>query len=346
MTRLVINGGFRPQRITGQQRYASEIANRLSKYHGFREVRPNLLSGTRSAEWAWTQLSAITTRNDILLSLTARAPVLHPSHVVVVHDLFVITNPEWYSRKYSRTHAPLQRVQMQNAKELIAVSAPIAKQIEQLGLNRGKVSVAPNAPSEAFSSISTDADHEVLDRFKISDGEYFLTVGSLDPRKNLARLVKSYERYRAQGGQNFPLLIVGSNSDIFGNLDINWPADAIRVGYVSDSDLAALYRGSTGVIFPSLAEGFGLPAIEALESGARLAVSDIDVFRWVCGSNADYFDPLDEVEIAQAFTRLVEAQEITGDQDLNKSGSVSRTFSWTDSAQIIADVCRNLSMCR
>lgn len=346
MSRLVINGGFRPQRITGQQRYATEIANRLSAYHGFHEIRPNRLSGTRGAEWAWTQLAPISTRNDTLLSLTARAPVSHPSHVLVVHDLFVITNPEWYSRKYSMTHAPLQRRQMRNAKALIAVSVPIAKQIEQLGLNNAEISVAPNAPSEVFSSTGTTADRRVFDRYGVSEGEFFLTVGSLDPRKNLARLVKSYERFRAQGGQRFPLLIVGSRSDIFGGLDINWPADAICVGYVSDPDLAALYRGSTGVIFPSLAEGFGLPAIEALTSGARLAASDIDTFRWVCGSRADYFDPLDEVEISHAFTRLEEAQRMTGNQDLNVNSSTSRNFSWKDSAQIIADVCRDLSVLR
>ena len=77
-------------------------------------------------------------------------------------------------------------------------------------------------------------------------------------------------------------------------------------GYVSDDDLAELYANARGVVFPSLAEGFGLPLVEAAASGARLAVSDIEVFRWIGEHHVRYFDPTSVESIAQSLADMID----------------------------------------
>ena len=87
-------------------------------------------------------------------------------------------------------------------------------------------------------------------------------------------------------------MVVGGGASIYQSDEIAWPTGSRLLGYVDDADLASLYAHSRAVVFPSLAEGFGLPIVEAVAAGAtRLLLSDIPVFRWIVGDSASYFDP-------------------------------------------------------
>ena len=100
--------------------------------------------------WAWVQLVLPwLTRGAMLLSMTSRAPWWCRRQVVVVHDLFVLTNPGWFSRLYYLTHAPLLRAQIRSAAAVVAVSQPTADELASI--YSGPIVVAPNAPSATFS---------------------------------------------------------------------------------------------------------------------------------------------------------------------------------------------------
>ncbi|WP_153001784.1 glycosyltransferase family 4 protein [Curtobacterium oceanosedimentum] len=331
---IYINEAFRGQKTTGQQRYAAEIADRLSEREDFVPLRPSgRFRQSRALSWLWT-LGVLPwrARNGVLVSLTSRTPLRHGRHVVVVHDLFVLTNPEWYSRRYVQTHAPLLRGGLRGAEAVIAVSEPVARQVRERNLTKAPIVVAPNAASEHFDGNRTEADMEVLDRLDLRTDGYLLAVGSIEPRKNLDRLVAAYAALPEAVRERVPLVLVGGGSEVFRRVTLDDTLGLRSAGYVSDADLAVLYRRSRGVVFPSLAEGFGLPIVEARRAGASLAVSDIEVFRWIADDEVDYFDPLSEDAIRGALERLIDGQRPGGAGTRERSGR----FSWAESAEAVA----------
>lgn len=332
MRPVLVNHAFTGQRVTGQQRYAAEIASRLTGSPGFSPTVPHGFWG-RSARHVWAWVLVVLPwlgRGSALLSLTARAPAWRPRHVVVVHDLFVITHPHWFSRPYVWTHAPLLRAQVRWAAEVVAVSEPVAEQVRRM--RSGPVSVAPNAAGEVFRT-TPDVEPDAPAELGIVDGSYFLVVGSRDPRKNLARLALAYGLLSPDQRRRHPLVVVGGTASIYRSGDTNWPPGTVEAGYVDDHRLRRLYRGARSVVFVSEAEGFGLPLVEASASGApSLLVSDIPVFRWICGDHARYVDPLSIWSIAEGLHAEIENP---GTEPLDPG-----RFDWDDSAAVVARVCR------
>jgi glycosyltransferase involved in cell wall biosynthesis len=340
--RITVNGAYAPQRVTGQQRYATEIAECLAT-EGVRQLEPTgWFARSTLRTWAWVSvILPVLARTDVLLTLTSRSPLAHGHHVVVVHDLFVITHPEWYSRKYVLSHAPLLKSTLKRAKAVIAVSEPVAEEVRRSGLTRAKVTVAPNAPSSVFTAPATSDDSSTLERYDLASDGYVLVVGSLDPRKNLARLIEAYASLDSAHRTDARLVVVGGGSAVFRDVGIDWPADTVLTGYVTDAELADLYRHARGVVFPSLAEGFGLPIVEAASVGARLAVSDIDVFRWIGGDSIGYFDPLSVEDIARGVAGLIDRSVPRVDPAV--AAALGERFNWDTSAVSVRAVCREVS---
>jgi glycosyltransferase involved in cell wall biosynthesis len=331
--RVLVNSSFRPQRVTGQQRYAIEIADRLLTRPGFEPIGPSgRWSGSSLRVWAWVLLALNrAARGATLLSLTARAPIRHRRHVVVVHDLFLLTNPEWFSRRFSVTHAPLLRAHLREAAAIVAVSEPVAAEVRERF--SGEVVVAPNAPSSVFGRADAAADATVLQARGLESGDYLLSVGSMDPRKNLPALAEAYGRLPLETRQAMPLVIVGGGAAAFRDQSFTWPEGTRDAGYVSDDELRALYAGARAVVFPSKAEGFGLPLVEAAAAHcAGLVVSDIPVFRWICGDGAVYVDPDSAASIAAGLQRAI-------DGTVPPISIAPDRFDWDSSAETVGELC-------
>jgi len=328
--RVFVNEAFRPQRVSGQQRYATEISDRLPREYV--RLRPEgFWARGKIQTWLWVQtVLPLRSWRGVLVSMTARAPIWHPRHVVVIHDLFVLEHPEWFSRSYYLTHSPLQRFQMATARALVAVSEPVAAQIRSRRRS-ARVEVAPNAPSAVFAENS-DEDAGYLAEQGLTAGSFLVTVGSLEPRKNLARLSHAYARLPLEVRERLPLLIVGAGADVFARSDVEWSEGIRLTGYVSDPQLRALYGGAKAVVFVSLAEGFGLPLVEAVASGTKsLLVSDRPVFRWICADSALYVDPLDVQSIALGLEAVADGETAGSAPDIDR-------FSWETSSRAVASV--------
>jgi glycosyltransferase involved in cell wall biosynthesis len=328
---VLVNQSYARQRVTGQQRYATEIAQRLLASDRFHSVAPSgFWERSTWRVWTWVQLVLPRlARGSMLLSMTSRAPWWRRRHVVVVHDLFVLTNPEWFSRLYYLTHAPLLRAQIRSAAAIVAVSQPTADELASI--YSGPIVVAPNAPSATFTDAPESAE-TVLIRLGLPRGAYFLAVGSRDPRKNLTRLAEAYALLSVEVRKGHPLVVVGGGNAVFRSETMSWPAETVDAGYVTDEELSELYRHAYAVVLVSLAEGFGLPLVEAAAAGTRhLVVSDIPVFHWICGDGANYVNPLEVDSIAEGLRQVLhrpQFQEI----DLGR-------FDWEGSARSIQDVC-------
>jgi len=218
---------------------------------------------------------------DVLHCPTFRGPFRSRVPLVVtVHDLAVLRHPEWFNRwtaTYSRIAVP--RV-VAAAQRLIAVSEHTRRELGALlGVDDAKIRVVPNAVEDVFTPDGPRGE-----------GDYVLAVGTLEPRKNLARIAEAVE------GE---LRVVGARG--WGGIDP--PANVTWLGDVSDGELASLYRGARCLVYASLYEGFGIPVAEALACGCPIVTSRGSAMEEVAGEDATYVDPTDVESIRDGIRR-------------------------------------------
>jgi glycosyltransferase involved in cell wall biosynthesis len=330
---IVVNGYFRSQVVSGQQRYAREIADRLPELvPGLEELRPHASSRSRYTQWLELQLRVpLQARRSTLVSLTSRVPVLPGRQVVTVHDLFPLTHPEWFTPTYAALHRRLLRHHLDHAAGFVTVSEPVADELRAELHRAVPVVVAPNA---ATADVASPGRSEL-----VTPPTYFLAVGNLEPRKNLPRLLGAYGLLDADVREAYPLLVVGQEAAAFRaepSLAAAMPSGVELLGRVSDVDLAALYRSATAYVSVSLAEGFGIPVVEAASAGTgHLVLSDLAVYRWVVGTDdAIFVDPLSEESIADG---LLAATGTHSEQGSPRT--IADRFSWETSARSVAELC-------
>ena len=336
----VLNGYFRSQPVSGQQRYATEIGNRLAAYvPGFRElaISPRA-QGRRGLEWAELQWRApLHTRGDVLVSLTSRSPLTVGRQVVAVHDVFVLTNPEWFSPSYARLHRRVIKHHLRHAKAIVAVSEPVAEQVRELARPGKPVVVAPNAPSELRGTRGTDP-HSGFQR----PGEYLLAVGNLEPRKNLATLLRAYGLLDAATRERCALVIVGAGAKAFRASEVGdgIPEGVRLTGRVSAVELAERYEHASAFGSTSWGEGFGIPVVEAASAGVRsMVLSDIPAYRWLATGPGIFFaDPGSAEHVSAAMRAALDGNEAA---DLRRS--ISDRFSWDSSTRAVGDLVRTVS---
>jgi glycosyltransferase involved in cell wall biosynthesis len=255
---------------------------------------------------------------DVLHCPTYRGP-LHPrvALVVTVHDLAVLRHPEAFNR-WTRTYSPqlVPRV-LRRARRVIAVSEFTRRElIELLDVPAEKISVVPNAVGPDFTQ---DGD--------AASGDYVLAVGTLEPRKNLERLVDAVRRTDKE------LRVVGArgwgNVKVEGN-GVSW------LGEVTDAELARLYRGASCVAYPSLYEGFGIPVLEAMACGAPVVTTRGTAMEEVADGAAVLVDARDADEIAAG----IERAELERDQLVARGLERARAFRWDAVADATVRVYR------
>jgi len=229
---------------------------------------------------------------DLVHLPTFRGPLRPgpPPAVVTVHDLAVLRHPEWFPRwsgAYGQLAVPRA---LCAAARVVCVSAATARDAVALGVPRKRVRVVPNGIDALWSEPAGPAP---------IDGPYLLAVGTLEPRKNLARVLEAHCLLRARG-RSERLVVVGDTG--WGGIAPPAGEGVVALGRVADETLRDLYAHAAAVVFPSLAEGFGLVVGEALAAGTRIVASDLDAHREVAGDDAVYCDPLEVHSIARAIS--------------------------------------------
>jgi glycosyltransferase involved in cell wall biosynthesis len=235
------------------------------------------------------------------------------AEVPVIHDLTYLHFPHFVSRRnlyYLRAVMP--RV-LKRAAMVVTVSDTVrAEIIERFALPEDRTAVVPNGFDEQHFGRNAGWPQSDVGL----PPSYLLFVGTLEPRKNLGRVLDALDRLRATRADVPPLVIVGGQG--WRNDDISHRLEAARdrgevhlVGYVNDRDLAPLYSGARALVFPSLYEGFGLPLLEAMASGCPAIVSDRGALREVAGDAALMVDPEDPGAITGAIEKVLDDTALT-----------------------------------
>ncbi len=191
-------------------------------------------------------------------------------------------------------------------------------------------------------------DASIQHRLKLDADGFWLGVGTLEPRKNLRRLLEAYAIFRKESGNIPPLVLAGGKGWMEDDLDVFIGglglSEHVRLaGYVSDPQLAWLYRNCFAFVYPSLYEGFGLPVLEAMSLGAAVVTSNVTSLPEVAGDAGILVNPLERREMYLAMQQLTENPELR--QHLRKKAIVqSARFSWENTAKRVLKIyCRILN---
>jgi glycosyltransferase involved in cell wall biosynthesis len=248
---------------------------------------------------------------DVLLGALTIGPVLGDlPFVSVVHDLTPLTNPEWHRLRTLVGFVPLWGNTAQRAARLICVSEATARELRLLyPETRERVRVVPNGVDPAFTPGADAAALDETRRLHAGGRPYILYLGTLEPRKNVGILVEACERIWSRRADRPDLVLAGGagwkTSGLLDRIERSPFRQRIHTpGYAAGRTARDLYQAAEVFVYPSLAEGFGLPVLEAMACGIPVVASTAEALREVAGDAALFADPGDAAGFADAIERV------------------------------------------
>jgi glycosyltransferase involved in cell wall biosynthesis len=350
MKRIFINGRYLTQRVTGVQRYATEVVfsldrlleagtlghghdvtllaptgnYQLPKLRSIRLVQAGALSGHF---WEQLELPRLA-RGGLLFNPCGPSPLFHPCQVTMLHDASIFLAPQGYSLAYRVWSRLLYLGAGLRAKTILTVS------------NYSKGTLLDHCRTlspEKIHVVYPGSDHML--RFGIDDGilddifgnarrDYVLCVGSQQANKNV-KIVASISKWLDEKGIS-TIVTGGSRKAVFRGEEIE-EGKVTKTGYVTDAQLRALYQNARCFIFPSFEEGFGIPPLEAMRCKCPVVSSSSASMPEVCGDAAVYFDPLDAQNLKDALDTVLSNPALA--DKLRASGVLqTEQYTWNHTA--------------
>lgn len=255
--------------------------------------------------------------------------------LLTVHDLSFVHHPDAFVpalRRYLERVVPRS---LGRADLVLADSRHTRSDLIKLfGVRSDQVKVIyPGADSRFHPHVEPSEQDRLRERYDIGDTPYVLSVGTLQPRKNLARLIQAFARSQGRRHTNAKLLIAGGRGWLYDDILVAANAhDNVRLlGFVEEQNLPTLYRGAALFAFPSLYEGFGLPVLEAMACGVPVICSNRSSLPEVAGEAALLTNPLDVDAMSNAITRALEDSVLRA-QMVDRGLAQAANFSWQQSA--------------
>ncbi|GIG39602.1 glycosyltransferase family 4 protein [Cellulomonas phragmiteti] len=296
---------------------------------GVRQVGPPVPARVLREAWArWDvpPVEALVGRTSLVHGTNfVSPPTRHAREVVTVHDLAYVHLPQTVSADAARYRTLVPRALARGAHVLVPSGATAAAVREHYALDPERVSVTPLGVDPGWSDARPPG--EAWRRDHGLPEEYVLFVGTLEPRKNLARLLAAHRALRADVPGTPTLVLAGqAGSDAAAGAG----ADVVRTGWLEDAELRALVAGARAVLLPSLDEGFGLPVLEAFAAGRPVLAGDVPALREVGGPHATYADPYDVTALAGALQDVLDADD--GDTARAARAAWAARFTWDATA--------------
>ena len=279
---------------------------------------------------------------DILLFPAQVVPFFYPAKkAVVIHDLAFLKFPQTFTLKDRLRLTFLTWWAAKRADVIIVPSVSTKKDIVKIwSKNSKKIFVVPHGfDKKLFYPRSPAEVQKVLKKYQIQK-PYLLFVGSLQPRKNVIRLVLAFERLKKEGLPH-KLVIIGGKGWLSEKIvkkikNSQFSKEIFWLGYVKNSDLPFFYSGADLFVLPSLYEGFGLPILEASACKTAVVASNVSSMPEILKESALYFNPRSVLDIARTIKRALSQKEILAQKAYQKA----QNFSWVKSAQKILKILK------
>lgn len=350
---FAVNGRFLLHNETGVQRYAFNVLQALdtiladdmeipilapkrAQDPGFRRL-PIVKSGHLSGH-IWEQIDLPARWSGRLLNLCNTAPVVKTDQIVCIHDTHIYSTPESYSRVFRTVYQCLQPLLARRCARIATVSQAAARQLARyLPIRIDDIVVLPNGHEHALRwkpSRAQIAKKLVEEVILPRNRQFILALGSRARHKNLGLLVKTADALDALG---IDVVIAGGSAGIYLSTALQQRSNVHFTGRVSDDDLAYLLQRALCLAFPSLAEGFGLPIIEAMALGCPVIAARCASMPEVCGDAALLASPFDPAEWIAHIRNIKESSQLSSEL-AGRGFEQVRRFSWSQTARGYLDL--------
>lgn len=319
--------------LTGVQRYILELTSRFGDKISI--VKPkNNVNGVNGHLWEQAILP-MKVRDNLLWSPSNTGPIFVKNQVLTLHDVNAFDNPEWVSPNFARLYRLIIPRLVKNVRRIITDSNFSKERISyHFPSVSEKIVVIPLAADSRFQNIPHELLSHELSAFKLPYRRYFIALGSIEPRKNLPRLLTAWRNALPYLPPDVGLILVGSQGKkiVFGDYSLGELPPRIHfTGHVDDKSLPSLYSGAIASVYVSLYEGFGLPPLESMSCGTPVIFSNVASLPEVMGSTGLAINPFNIDEIADALIQV--SNNDTLRHRLSKEGlDRSKIFSWDRTA--------------
>lgn len=262
---------------------------------------------------------------DVLINPANTAPLGYDRNVLFLYDISFLANRDWHSPIFGEYYAFLIPRLLKSAIGIVVPSVSTKNEIlNRFSIDERRICVVPLGVEEIFCPCESAGQRN----------PYILFVGSLEPRKNLRRLIEAFVLMKRRYRTDAKLVIAGASGANFPRISFDLQGNEKNVlfrGHVDNNELVDLYRGASLFVYPSLYEGFGLPVLEAMACGCPVITSSCSSLPEVAGDAACLVDPYSIEDIAAAMERALSDDACRG--SLRAKGLArSATFSWGASA--------------
>lgn len=344
--KIVINGRFLTQKCTGVQRVAVEISKHLQEYYKEEIVflcpKKQILNPVADSlncvkmgyfsGYIWEQIELpfflFRKKVSLLLNFCNTAPVLFKKNIIVIHDVAVKENKNWFDWKFVFVYNILYFFNLKNALKIITVSNFSKKEILKF-----YPSIQPLKIDVVYLASFLDPNEE-----KDQKEDYFIAVNSLNSRKNINVILEAFKLLDAD---QYKLKIIGGSfNSVFKNNIFEYNSNVAFLNEVSDADLKNEVSKAKALINASFYEGFGLSALEAMSLSTPCILSNIEVYKELYDKTALFFDPNNPLELAEKIKDLEHSENYL---DICKTSFfASQKFSWKKASQEYISIIENL----
>ena len=288
------------------------VPNIASLKSGIKKYVPNAYVVSRMATQACFSAGLLRDPLDLYHDPNYLAYRFNGPTVITVHDLSWIRHPGTHPKDRIRVMDRYFPKSLEQSAAIITDCEFVKEElIEVFGVPAAKMHPVPLGVSSSFRPVPSMECSDVLKANGLGFGGYFLSVGTLEPRKNIATVIDAFSKLHREIQEKYPLVLVGMRGWLTSGIEAKMQPLIDKgliktLGFIPDAQMPVLYSGAAAFLFPSLYEGFGLPPLEAMACGTPVIVSNSSSIPEVVGDAGAFFEAMDVNGIAEAMRRVVD----------------------------------------